>query len=238
MALEGRGLVKRYDRRAVVNALTISIDRGKITGLLGPNGAGKTTTFYLLIGFIAADGGSVYLDETEISELPFYQRARRGIGYLPQEPSVFAKASVRENLDIALEWAVPGTDRKARREELLDEFKLTDLGERRAGTLSSGERRRLEIARSLAASPSYVLLDEPFSGIDPISIADLQDEIESLKERGIGVIVTDHNVRDTLSITDSAYLIDRGQLIASGTPEEILESPLARRVYLGEGFRP
>jgi len=238
MALEGRALVKRYDRRAVVNALTISIDRGKITGLLGPNGAGKTTTFYLLIGFIAADGGSVYLDETEISELPFYQRARRGIGYLPQEPSVFAKASVRENLDIALEWAVPGTDRKARREELLDEFKLTDLGERRAGTLSSGERRRLEIARSLAASPSYVLLDEPFSGIDPISIADLQDEIESLKERGIGVIVTDHNVRDTLSITDSAYLIDRGQLIASGTPEEILESPLARRVYLGEGFRP
>ena len=238
MALEGRGLVKRYDRRAVVDALTISIDRGKITGLLGPNGAGKTTTFYLLIGFIAADGGSVYLDETEISDLPFYQRARRGIGYLPQEPSVFAKASVRENLDIALEWAVPGTDRKARREELLDEFKLTDLGERRAGTLSSGERRRLEIARSLAASPSYVLLDEPFSGIDPISIADLQDEIESLKERGIGVIVTDHNVRDTLSITDSAYLIDRGQLIASGTPEEILESPLARRVYLGEGFRP
>jgi len=238
MALEGRGLVKRYDRRAVVDALTISIDRGRITGLLGPNGAGKTTTFYLLIGFIAADGGSVYLDETEISDLPFYQRARRGIGYLPQEPSVFTKASVRENLDIALEWAAPGTDRKARREELLDEFKLTDLGERRAGTLSSGERRRLEIARSLAASPSYVLLDEPFSGIDPISIADLQDEIESLKERGIGVIVTDHNVRDTLSITDSAYLIDRGQLIASGTPEEILESPLARRVYLGEGFRP
>ncbi|MGB2982854.1 MAG: LPS export ABC transporter ATP-binding protein [Candidatus Bipolaricaulia bacterium] len=238
MALEGRGLIKRYDGRPVVDRLSLSIERGRITGLLGPNGAGKTTTFYLLIGFIAADGGSVFLDQTEISPLPFYERARRGIGYLPQEPSVFTKASVRENLDIALEWATSVKDRNARREELLDEFKLISLRDRRAGTLSSGERRRLEIARSLAASPGYVLLDEPFSGIDPISIADLQDEITSLKERGIGVIVTDHNVRDTLSITDRAYLIDQGELIASGTPEEILESPLARRVYLGEGFRP
>jgi len=237
MALEGRGLIKRYDGRAVVDRLTLEIEPGRITGLLGPNGAGKTTTFYLLIGFIAADGGSVFLDEDEISSLPFYERARRGIGYLPQEPSVFSKATVRENLDLALEWARSVTDRTARREELLDEFKLTDLRDQRAGTLSSGERRRLEIARTLATSPGYVLLDEPFSGIDPISISDLQTEIESLRDRGIGIIVTDHNVRDTLSITDSAYLIDRGELIASGTPAEILASPLARRVYLGEGFR-
>jgi len=237
MTLEARNLVKRYGGRTVVDRLSFQIERGRITGLLGPNGAGKTTSFYLLIGFIAADGGRVFLDEVNISELPFYERARRGIGYLPQEPSIFTKATVRENLDIALEWSTSVADRPVRREALLDEFKLTRLGDQRAGTLSSGERRRLEIARSLATSPGYILLDEPFSGIDPISIADLQSEIRSLRERGIGVIVTDHNVRDTLSITDSAYLIDQGQLIVSGTPEEILADPTARKVYLGEGFR-
>jgi lipopolysaccharide export system ATP-binding protein len=237
MPLEGRDLIKRYDARPVVDRFSLAIEPGKITGLLGPNGAGKTTTFYLLIGFIAADGGSVFLNGTEISTLPFYERARRGIGYLPQEPSVFTKATVRENLDMALEWAPDVKDRTGRREELLAEFKLSELRNRRAGTLSSGERRRLEIARSLAASPRYVLLDEPFSGIDPISIADLQAEVTSLKERGIGVIVTDHNVRDTLTITDHAYLIDQGRLVASGTADEILENPLARRVYLGEGFK-
>ena len=237
MALEGSGLVKRYGGRAVVDRFSLEIDAGRVTGLLGPNGAGKTTTFYLLIGFIAADGGRVFLDGQDISSLPFYERARLGIGYLPQEPSVFTKASVRENLDMALEWSEERDARERRREELLDEFKLTRLRDQQAGTLSSGERRRLEIARSLAASPRYVLLDEPFSGIDPISIADLQAEVTSLRERGIGVIVTDHNVRDTLSITDSAYLIDQGKLVAAGTPEEILENPLARRVYLGEGFR-
>jgi len=237
LALEGSGLVKRYGGRAVVDRFSLEIDAGRVTGLLGPNGAGKTTTFYLLIGFIAADGGRVFLDGQDISSLPFYERARLGIGYLPQEPSVFTKASVRENLDMALEWSEERDARERRREELLDEFKLTRLRDQQAGTLSSGERRRLEIARSLAASPRYVLLDEPFSGIDPISIADLQAEVTSLRERGIGVIVTDHNVRDTLSITDSAYLIDQGKLVAAGTPEEILENPLARRVYLGEGFR-
>ena len=207
MALEGRRLIKRYGSRAVVHRLTLTIEPGRITGLLGPNGAGKTTTFYLLIGFIAADGGSVFLDETEISSLPFYERARRGIGYLPQEPSVFTRATVRENLDLALEWSRLVANRDSRREELLEEFKLSALRDQRAGTLSSGERRRLEIARTLAASPRYVLLDEPFSGIDPISIADLQTEIRSLKERGIGVIVTDHNVRDTLSIIDAGGLV-------------------------------
>jgi lipopolysaccharide export system ATP-binding protein len=237
MALEGSDLIKRYGGRPVVDRFTVTVEPGRITGLLGPNGAGKTTTFYLLIGFIAADGGRVRLDGEDISALPFYERARRGIGYLPQEPSVFTKATVRENLDMALEWSGKAEDRAGRREELLDEFKLSELQRRLAGTLSSGERRRLEIARSLATAPRYVLLDEPFSGIDPISIADLQAEVISLRERGIGVIVTDHNVRDTLSITDGAYLIDRGRLITEGTPDEILEHPQARRVYLGEGFR-
>ncbi len=238
MALEGKGLVKRYDRRPVVDRLSFSAEPGRITGLLGPNGAGKTTTFYLVIGFIAADEGSVWFDGRDISQLPFYRRARLGIGYLPQEPSVFTRATVNENLDMALEWGGTEADRRSRREELLAELGLADLRHRSAGTLSSGERRRLEIARALAASPRYILLDEPFSGIDPISIADLKREIISLKERKIGVIITDHNVRDTLSITDFSYLIDKGRLIASGTSDEILTDPLARRVYLGEEFTP
>jgi lipopolysaccharide export system ATP-binding protein len=236
--LEGRNLVKRYGGRAVVDQLSFSVERGRIIGLLGPNGAGKTTTFYLMIGFIAADGGTVLLDEKDISALPFYRRARLGIGYLPQEPSVFTRTTVKENIDMALEWAPPGKSQSDRREALLSEFGLADLRHRTAGTLSSGERRRLEIARSLAASPGYVLLDEPFSGIDPISIADLQRQITSLRDRGIGVVITDHNVRDTLSITDRAYLIDHGKLIVAGRAEEILTDPLARRVYLGEEFRP
>jgi len=238
MALEGRSLVKRYNRIPVVDSLSISAEPGRITGLLGPNGAGKTTTFYLVIGFIAADGGSVSFDGRDISKLPFYRRARLGIGYLPQEPSVFTQATVAENLDMTLEWGGTERDRQARREELLAELGLAKLRHRLAGTLSSGERRRLEIARALATSPRYILLDEPFSGIDPISIADLKREIISLKDRGIGVIITDHNVRDTLSITDFSYLIDRGKLIARGTSAQILADPLARRVYLGEGFRP
>ena len=236
MTLRGSELVKTYGGRCVVDRLSISVERGEIVGLLGPNGAGKTTTFYMLIGFIAAEQGHVFLNEQEISDLPFYRRARLGIGYLPQEPSVFTRASVAQNLDMALEHAASG-DRAKERERLLDEFGLISLRSQRAGTLSSGERRRLEIARTLATSPSHVLLDEPFSGIDPISIADLQQEIESLKDRGIGVIITDHNVRDTLSITDRAYLIDHGKQMAAGSPEEILNDPLARRVYLGERFR-
>jgi len=238
MALEGDGLVKRYNRIPVVDRLSLSAEPGRITGLLGPNGAGKTTTFYLVIGFIPADGGSVRFDGRDISKLPFYRRARLGIGYLPQEPSVFTRATVAENLDMTLEWGGTERDRQARREELLAELGLAALRHRLAGTLSSGERRRLEIARALATSPRYILLDEPFSGIDPISIADLKREIVSLRDRGIGVIITDHNVRDTLSITDFSYLIDRGRLIASGTSEEILADPLARRVYLGEEFKP
>ena len=237
MALEARALVKIYEHRAVVDRLSLSVERGRIIGLLGPNGAGKTTTFHMMIGFIAVDEGRVLLDDQDLSTLPFFRRARLGIGHLPQEPSVFTRATVAENLDMVLESRGSKQERARLREELLVEFGLVELRAHGAGTLSSGERRRLEIARTLAMSPRYVLLDEPFSGIDPISIADLQREILALKERGIGVVVTDHNVRDTLSIVDHAYLIDKGRQIASGTPEEILDDPLARSVYLGEGFR-
>ncbi len=234
MGLEGRELVKRFSGRAVVDRLSLVVEPGQIVGLLGPNGAGKTTTFSLIMGFMSADHGRVVLDGKDISALPFYRRARLGIGYLPQEPSVFTKATVRQNLEMALEGAA---DAVPRREKLLEEFHLIPLADQVAGSLSSGERRRLEIARSLSKSPRYVLLDEPFSGIDPISIADLQREIRSLRDRGIGVIITDHNVRDTLSITDFAYLIDRGRLVTSGTPAEIVADPAARRVYLGETFQ-
>jgi len=237
MTLEGRELVKRYQQRPVVDRLSLTVKQGHITGLLGPNGAGKTTTFLLLIGFLAADGGRVLLDGSEISSEPFYRRARRGIGYLPQEPSVFTRGTVAKNLDMALEWTKPPSGRAKRREQLLDEFKLTSLRDRKAGTLSSGERRRLEIARSLATAPRYMLLDEPFSGIDPLSIADLKKEILELKQRDIGVVITDHNVRDTLSITDHTYLINNGQLMSEGTPAEILDDPLARQFYLGDDFR-
>jgi len=238
MALSAESLVKSYQRRTVVDRLSIRVEPGAIVGLLGPNGAGKTTTFHMMIGFIAADAGRVLLGEEEISSLPFFRRARLGIGYLPQEPSVFTRASVVENLDLALERLAATQQRPALREQLLEEFGLTPLRQQQAKTLSSGERRRLEIARTLATAPRYVLLDEPFSGIDPISIADLQREIVSLKERGIGVVITDHNVRDTLKITDHAVLIDKGRPIATGTPAEILADPVARKVYLGESFSP
>jgi lipopolysaccharide export system ATP-binding protein len=235
MGLEGRELVKRYGDRAVVDRLSLVVEPGQIVGLLGPNGAGKTTTFSLIMGFMSADHGSVLLDGADISSLPFYRRARLGIGYLPQEPSVFTKATVRQNLDMALEGAA---SHAAHRDRLLEEFHLAALADQLAGSLSSGERRRLEIARSLSKSPRYVLLDEPFSGIDPISIANLQAEIRSLKERGIGIIITDHNVRDTLTITDFAYLIDRGKQVTAGTPPQVVADPAARRVYLGEAFQP
>jgi lipopolysaccharide export system ATP-binding protein len=238
MTLEARGLTKSYRHKTVVSDLSLSVKRGQIVGLLGPNGAGKTTTFYMMIGFISADAGRVIFDGKNISDLPFFKRARLGIGYLPQEPSVFTKATVAENMDLAMEWQGDRKPDPEARDRLLDEFGLLRLTRQPAGTLSSGERRRLEIARTLATKPSHVLLDEPFSGIDPISIADLQKEILALRERSIGVIITDHNVRDTLMITDSAILLDRGQLIAEGTPEEIVANPEARRVYLGEGFRP
>ncbi len=238
MTLEAKRLTKSYRGRTVVDGLSLSVRRGQIVGLLGPNGAGKTTTFYMMIGFISAEAGQVLFDGADISQLPFFQRARLGIGYLPQEPSVFARATVEENMNLAMEWHADRTSDPHLRDRLLDEFGLLGLRAQLAWTLSSGERRRLEIARTLATTPSHVLLDEPFSGIDPISIADLQAEIVALRERNIGVVITDHNVRDTLSITDSAVLIDRGRRIAEGTPDEIVADPEVRRVYLGEGFRP
>jgi lipopolysaccharide export system ATP-binding protein len=237
MTLEAKDLVKTYRNRRVVDRISLHVGPGEIIGLFGPNGAGKTTTFHMMIGFIAAEEGRVLLHDEDISALPFYRRARLGIGYLPQEPSVFTRASVEENLDLVLEWSPSVGKREEIREELLREFRLERLRTQRAGTLSSGERRRLEIARALATSPSYILLDEPFSGIDPISVAELQEEVIALKERGIGLVITDHNVRDTLSITDYAYLINEGRVITTGTPEEILADPLARRFYLGERFQ-
>lgn len=235
--LEARGLVKTYGGRRVVDGLSLRVETGQVVGLLGPNGAGKTTTFYMMIGFLACEEGQVLLEGQDVSSLPFYQRARRGIGYLPQEPSVFTRSSVEGNLDLVLEWSCPSSKRREVREELLGEFGLSHLRGRLARTLSSGERRRLEIARSLATFPSHLLLDEPFSGIDPISVAELQQEIVRLKTRGIGLVITDHNVRDTLSVTDYAYLVSDGRVVTAGSPAEILADPLARRLYLGERFQ-
>jgi len=234
--LEATALRKRYSGRWVVDDVSFTVDCGEVVGLLGPNGAGKTTTFLMVIGFVAADHGEVLLDGRRISDRAFYERARAGIGYLPQEPSVFTRATVADNLRLVLEWSAQ-RDRSGKiRASLLEEYGLEKLADQRAGTLSAGERRRLEIARALATSPSYLLLDEPFSGIDPISVSDLQERIAALRRRGLGLVITDHNVRDTLAITDRALLLHEGQLITSGTPEELTSDPLARRFYLGENF--
>jgi len=234
--LEATALRKRYSGRWVVDDVSFTVERGEVVGLLGPNGAGKTTTFLMVIGFVAADHGEVLLDGRRISDRAFYERARAGIGYLPQEPSVFTRATVADNLRLVLEWSAQ-RDRSGKiRASLLEEFGLEKLANQRAGTLSAGERRRLEIARALATSPSYLLLDEPFSGIDPISVSDLQERIAALRRRGLGLVITDHNVRDTLAITDRALLLHEGRLITSGTPEELTNDPLARRFYLGENF--
>ncbi len=237
MTLRAEKLVKIYSKRKVVDQLSLKVDRGQVIGLLGPNGAGKTTTFYMIIGFISAVSGQVFLDGEQVTNLPFFQRARRGIGYLPQDPSAFVRATVEQNLDLVLEGVAGNNDRKLTKEKLLDEFNLASIRKRVAAGLSSGERRRLEIARALATSPSHILLDEPFSGIDPLSVADLQEQIAGLKERGIGVVVTDHNVRDTLSITDYTYLLNEGRTIAHGTPDEVLADPLARKFYFGTRFQ-
>ncbi len=237
MALEAQSLIKEYSRRRVVDKVSLSVEPGRIIGLLGPNGAGKTTTFLMMIGFIGADGGKILLDGEDISSLPFYQRARRGIGYLPQEPSVFTRATVAENLHLILEATGRTGAANGHVEEILREFGLDKLSTQRAGSLSAGERRRLEIARALATEPAFILLDEPFSGIDPISISDLQAHVVSLRERNIGLVITDHNVRDTLSITDYAYLMNEGCIITEGGTDKIIDDPLARRFYLGERFR-
>ncbi len=231
-------LVKAYRKRKVVDDVSIEVMAGEVVGLLGPNGAGKTTTFSMLVGLVEPDSGAVKLDETDITSLPMFRRARKGVGYLPQEPSIFRKMTARENLLAILE-TLP-LDRAAREEraqELLDRFKLAHLASSYADTLSGGERRRLEIARALTLSPRFILLDEPFAGIDPITVLDLQSVISELGHSGIGVLITDHNVRDTLAIVDRGYIINEGKIFRTGSPEALSEDPEVRRVYLGERFR-
>ncbi len=231
-------LVKSFRHRKVVDRVSLSISPGEIVGLLGPNGAGKTTTFHMLVGLVAADAGQVTLNGTDLTDLPMYLRARNGLGYLPQEPSVFRKLTVEENLLAVLEsLPLDSHERRERLEELLDSMGLTPLRDHKAYTLSGGERRRVEIARALILSPSFLLLDEPFSGIDPITVLDIQKILRDLQARGIGVLVTDHNVRETLRVTDRAYIIHNGRIFRSGTPEELGSDPEVRRIYLGENFQ-
>lgn len=231
-------LVKEYRKRRVVNGVSLTVGRGEIVGLLGPNGAGKTTTFYMIVGFIRPTGGSVSLDGRLITGLPMYRRARLGIGYLPQESSVFRKMSVADNLMSILETLRLGrSERIERRDRLMDALGITRLADQKAYTLSGGERRRVEIARALVTEPSFLLLDEPFAGIDPIAVAEIQGIVRNLSRSGLGVLITDHNVRDTLAITDRAYIMFDGRVLISGSAEVLAEDPEARKIYLGERFR-
>jgi lipopolysaccharide export system ATP-binding protein len=238
LKLQAADLSKAYRGRKVVNDVSLEIQQGEVVGLLGPNGAGKTTTFYILVGLTRPDYGRVLLDGEDITDLPMYLRARSGISYLPQEPSVFRKLTVEENLMAVLETLPLTTEqRRDRVEELLAQMGLEGVRYSRAYVLSGGERRRLEIARSLVLSPSFVLLDEPFAGIDPLTVEDIQEIIANLSGAGIGVLVTDHNVRDTLAVTNRAYIINDGKILAAGTPAELSSNADVRRIYLGEGFR-
>ena len=235
--LEVRSIAKAYDRRAVLHDVSLGVHRGEVVGLLGPNGAGKTTCFYSVMGLVKPDSGRIFLDGEDITDLPMYRRAVLGLGYLPQETSIFRGMTVEENIFAVLEVAEPDKDaRHERLEQLLDEFGLAKLRESPAMALSGGERRRCEIARALAAVPSIMLLDEPFAGIDPISIAEIRELVKELKERDIGVLITDHNVRETLDIVDRACIIYDGQVLFQGTPEALVADQEVRRLYLGEGF--
>jgi len=238
MGLVAQGLVKRYGRRSVVNGVDLAVGPGETVGLLGPNGAGKTTTFYMMVGLIRANGGRVLLEDEDITRTWMHERARRGIGYLPQENCAFRHLSVEDNIRAVLEWMpLSGEERETRFEELMAEFRLETVRHSPAGVVSGGERRRTEIARALATAPKYLLLDEPFTGIDPIAVAELQDIINELRSRDMGMIITDHNVRETLEITDRSYIIHEGKILTSGTSEELLEDPVARRFYLGDRFQ-
>jgi lipopolysaccharide export system ATP-binding protein len=231
-------LTKSYRGRNVVDDISLRIEQGEVVGLLGPNGAGKTTTFYMIVGLVAPDAGQVFLDETDITRLPMYLRARSGISYLPQEPSIFRKLTVEENLLAILE-TLPLTEnrRRERVEELVEEFGLEPVRRSYGYQLSGGERRRVEIARSLVISPAFILLDEPFSGIDPLTVLDIQKIIAQLRDSGIGILITDHNVRETLRVTDRAYIINKGRIFRSGTPEELGSDAEVKKVYLGENFQ-
>jgi lipopolysaccharide export system ATP-binding protein len=235
--LVAQGLQKWFKHRKVVDNVSLDIQRGEVVGLLGPNGAGKTTSFYMMVGLLPADGGRIFLEGQEITALPMYRRCRLGVGYLPQESSVFRKLTVEENLMAILETLdLTADERRARARELLAELDLTALGSYPAYTLSGGERRRLEITRALVTGPQYLLLDEPFTGIDPIAIADIQEIMARLRDRGIGILITDHNVREMLAITDRAYILYDGKILVSGTASEIANNPIAREIYLGEKF--
>jgi len=237
--LSAKGLHKKYGSRMVVNDVDISVNRNEVVGLLGPNGAGKTTTFYMVTGMIKPTKGDIFLDDNKITNDPMYKRARKGVGYLAQEPSIFSKLTVENNLKLVLEMRRDLTkdEQEEKLNSLLDDFSVTKLRNSKGGTLSGGERRRVEIARSLCMDPDFVLLDEPFAGVDPIAVEEIQSIINSLKERNIGVLITDHNVRETLSITDRSYLLFNGQILKSGTSEYLANDKEAKRLYLGEKFR-
>ena len=231
-------LVKLYNNRPVVNGVNLEINQGKITGLLGPNGAGKTTTFYMTVGIIKPDKGKVFLDQNEITDYPMYMRARKGIGYLPQEASIFKKLSVRHNITAILEALPdPDTDINEKADKLMDDLGILRLSNQKAGNLSGGERRRLEISRVLATDPLFILLDEPFAGIDPLAVADIQAIITRLGKKGIGILISDHNVRETLGVCDFAYIMNKGTVIESGNSAKITSSEIARKIYLGDNFR-
>jgi len=237
MILRAEHLVKRYKARTVVNNVSVEVRQGEIVGLLGPNGAGKTTCFYMMVGLIKPNEGKIFLDNLEITNLPMYMRARQGVGYLAQEASVFRKLSVEENIMAVLEMTKKSkAEQKAKMEELLEEFSLTHVRKNIGMVLSGGERRRTEIARALAVDPNFVLLDEPFAGVDPIAVEEIQTIVAKLKHKNIGILITDHNVNETLSITDRAYLLFEGKILKSGTAEELAADEQVRRVYLGQHF--
>lgn len=237
MVLRSDNLVKRYKKRTVVNHVSVQVSQGEIVGLLGPNGAGKTTTFYMMVGMIRPNEGEIYLDNEKITNLAMYRRARKGIGYLPQEPSVFRKLSVENNIKAVLEMTrLTRKEQQMKCEALLEEFGLNRVRKNRGDLLSGGERRRTEIARALAVDPKFILLDEPFAGVDPIAVEDIQGIVYSLKKRNIGILITDHNVHETLSITDRAYLLFEGSILKSGSAEELAADEQVRKVYLGQNF--
>ena len=238
MLLETKGLVKRYSGRPVVDHVSLHVDQGEIVGLLGRNGAGKTTTFRMVIGMISPNEGRVAFDSMDVTAMPMYKRARRGMGYLSQEPSIFQRLSVCDNLLAVLETMnLTRADRRHKAEELMAQFGLSHVCDHEARTLSGGERRKLEIARALVTNPTMILLDEPFSGVDPIAVQDLQKEIVALKQGGISILLTDHNVRETLNVTDRSYIIDNGKVLREGTPRELINDVLVRKTYLGRTFR-
>ncbi len=237
MILRAENLMKIYGSRKVVKGVSLQVAQREIVGLLGPNGAGKTTTFYMTVGFVKPNGGHVYLDDEEITSLPMYKRAQKGVGYLPQEASVFRKLTVEDNIKAVLEMTtLSKSDQKQKLEELIAEFTLEKVRRSNGDTLSGGERRRTEIARALATNPNFILLDEPFAGIDPIAVEDIQSIVEKLKDRNIGILITDHNVQETLSITDRAYLMFEGNILKAGTAEELAADEMVRKVYLGKNF--